>query len=329
MATRVCFPEQAKVTVEDYDPGRPGAGEVRIRARASLISNGTEGIILNHRFAPGTHWDGWFTSCGGYPWRPGYALVGDVVEAGPGTTLAVGTRVGLRAGHAAEVVAKAADCRALPAEMDPVTAAWFALAKITFLGAQAAGQVLGEPVVVIGAGPIGQMLMRWLNAAGAQLICIDPVEARLAHARRIGATGVAGDVASVGPKIAELTNGGAAVVVDATGNPVVFTAALGMARPRGTVVLLGDTGTPAAQHLSGDIIMKGLRVIGAHDGHAQAPWTEQRIISLFTAMVQSGRIDMAGLTTHVVPGARAPEAYAAITGDPARTLGVALDWTGA
>jgi threonine dehydrogenase-like Zn-dependent dehydrogenase len=45
-------------------------------------------------------------------------------------------------------------------------------------------------------------------------------------------------------------------------------------------------------------------------------------------MVQAKRIDMSGLTTHIVPGRRAAEAYAAITGDPAHTLGVALDWKG-
>lgn len=327
MVARVCFPEQGKVAVEDYDPGRPGPGQVRVRALASLLSNGTEGILLHRRFAPGSHWDGWFQGCGGYPWRPGYALVGEVVEAGADAGLAVGTRVGLRSGHAAEVVAGADACRSLPAGLDPVLAAWFALAKITCIGARAAGAVLGEPVVVIGGGPIGQMALRWLKAAGASLVCIDPVEARLAHARRIGATCLAGDVAALGGQVRAATGGGAAVVVDATGNPTVFAAALGMARRRGTVVLLGDTGTPAEQRLTGDVILKGLNVVGAHDGHAEGAWGEQRIIDLFAAMVADGRIDMIGLTTHVIPGGQAPRAYAAITDDPARTLGVALDWT--
>lgn len=327
MAKRVCFPEQGKVAIEDFDTGQPRPGQVRVRALASLISNGTEGILLNRRFAPGSHWDGWFQKCGGYPWRPGYALVGEVVEAGADSALTPGTRVALRGGHASELVADAAGCHPLPAGLDPVLAAWFALAKITFIGAQAAGVVLGEPVVVIGGGPIGQMVLRWLKAAGAQLVCIDPVEARLEHARRIGATCLAGDVATLGEAVREATGGGAAVVVDATGNPKVFAAALGMARTRGTVVLLGDTGTPAEQRLTGDVILKGLRVVGAHDGHADGAWNERRIVNLFAGMVASGRIDMAGLTTHVLPGRRAAEAYAAITNDPIRTLGVALDWT--
>jgi 2-desacetyl-2-hydroxyethyl bacteriochlorophyllide A dehydrogenase len=330
MAIRVCFPEQGAVSIEDFDPGHPGPGQVRVRSLVSLISNGTEGIILNRRFAPGTHWDGWFQSKGGYPWYPGYALVGEVVAVGEGVELALGSRVGLRSGHASEVLVAATDCLPLPADLDPVQAAWFALAKITCLGALAAGAVFGEPVVVIGAGPIGQMAMRWLRDAGAQpLVCIDPVEARLEHARRIGAIGIAGDVADVGEAVKQATGGGAAVVVDATGNARVFTAALGMARFRGTVVLLGDTGTPSEQRLTGDIIAKGLRVVGAHDGHAIAPWTERRIVDLFTGMVSAGRMDMSGLTTHVIPARRAPEAYAAMRDEPQRTLGIALDWRGA
>ena len=197
------------------------------------------------------------------------------------------------------------------------------------VGARAAGAVLGEPVVVIGGGPIGQMVLRWLHAAGAQLVCIDPVEARLAHARRIGATCLAGDVGSLGEAVQAATGGGAAVVVDATGNPKVFAAALGMARRYGTVVLLGDTGSPAEQRLTGDVILKGLRIVGAHDGHAEGAWSERRIVDLFASMVASGRIDLGGLTTHILPGRRAAEAYAAITNAPAQTLGVALDWTGA
>ncbi len=328
MAKRVSFAAQGRVELEDFQPGSPEPGQVRIRAVASLVSNGTESILLHHRFASGTHWEAWFRSSGGYPFRPGYALVGDVEEAGADTGLAPGTRVALRGPHASEVIAAAASCHPLPPAMDPFTAAWFALAKITFLGARAAGPVLGEPVVVIGGGPIGQMVMRWLKAAGALLLCVDPVEPRLSHARRIGARGVAGDVAQAAAEARDATGGGAAVVVDATGNAKVFAAALGMARPRGTVVLLGDTGTPAEQRLTSDLIVKGLHVVGAHDGHSTEPWGERRIVELFADMVASGRIDMTGLTTHVVPAARAPEAYEAITRDPAHTLGVSLDWRG-
>jgi len=327
MAYRVCFPEQHLVAVEDCEVGEPGPGQVRIRALASQISNGTEGILLHRRFVPGTHWQNWFDSRGGYPWRPGYALVGEVVSAGAGVDLRPGQRLACRAGHASEQVVDVAHCHPLDGAQDPQAAAWFALAKITFMGALAADAVLGEPVVVVGGGPIGQMAARWLRAAGAQpLLMVDPVEARLVHARRIGATALCGPVADLVEAVRAATGGGAAVVVDATGHAAVLPHALKMARDRGQVVLLGDCGNPGLQCLTGDVVSRGLRLVGAHDCHVTGAWNERRIVDLFTSMVRDGRIDLTGLTTHVVPARRAPEAYAAIDRDPAGTLGVVLDW---
>lgn len=37
-------------------------GEVLIRAHASLISAGTEGIVLGRKFEPDSHWDRWVKS---------------------------------------------------------------------------------------------------------------------------------------------------------------------------------------------------------------------------------------------------------------------------
>lgn len=327
MAYRICFPEQHRVAVEEFDPGDPGPGQVRLRALASQISNGTESILLHRRFAPGTHWDSWFASKGGYPWLPGYAMVGEVLAVGPGVALKAGQRLACRSSHASETIVDATGCHAVDAGLDPRAAAWFALAKITCMGGLAAGAVLGEPVVVIGAGPIGQLAVRWLRAAGAQpLLLVDPVEARLAHARHLGIATCCGDVASQVAAVRERTGGGGAVVVDATGNAAVFPHALAMARDRGTVVLLGDTGTPGEQRLTGDVVLRGLRIVGAHDSHASGAWSERRILDLFASMVSQGRFDMTGLTTHVVPARRAAEAYAAIDRDPSGTMGVILDW---
>ena len=91
-------------------------------------------------------------------------------------------------------------------------------------------------------------------------------------------------------------------------------------------ILLGDTGTPGEQRLTGDVVMRGLRIVGAHDSHSSGAWSERRILDLFAGMVSQGRFDMTGLTTHVVPARRAAEAYAAIDRDPSGTMGVILDW---
>jgi NADPH:quinone reductase-like Zn-dependent oxidoreductase len=128
MAKRVTFVAKSKVAVEQFDLPKIGDNDVTIRAVCSLISTGTEGIILNQLFAPGTHWHNWLKG-GTWPWFPGYALIG--------TVEAVGRKV----------------------------TAWFAFAKITFMGARAAQYSHGDSVLIIGAGPIGQISVRWGKAA--------------------------------------------------------------------------------------------------------------------------------------------------------------------
>ena len=101
MARRIVFPRPRRVALESFDPPPIERGEVAVRARYTLMSTGTENIILNRRYEPGTHWDAWVR----YPMYPGYAGVGEVVEAGPNAgDLAPGTMVAARLTHASDHV---------------------------------------------------------------------------------------------------------------------------------------------------------------------------------------------------------------------------------
>src|SRR3954471_6640417 len=100
-ATRLVFPGARQVALESWTPPEPGPGQVRLRARWSLMSTGTEGIVFNRRFDPGTHWDQWVK----YPFMPGYALVGEVERLGADVRgLAVGDVVATRHPHASHAV---------------------------------------------------------------------------------------------------------------------------------------------------------------------------------------------------------------------------------
>ena len=58
-----------------------------------------------------------------------------------------------------------------------------------------------------------------------------------------------------------------------------------MTADHGRLVLLGDTGTPELQHLTSDVIRRGLTIVGAHDRHAPADpmpgieWDARRSLS--------------------------------------------------
>jgi len=329
MAERIVFEGKGELEVETFEPPAIGQGQVAVRSLYSLISTGTETIALNRLFEAGSHWDQWVE----YPFYPGYATIGEVTEVGPGVDgLKAGQRVAMRTGHASHHVVEAGGCFTIPTSVNPKDATWFALAKIAFMGAKAARYHLGDRVLVIGAGPVGQMSVRWANAAGCETITVvDMIERRLEMAQRGGATHViARPVAEAAEEILA-ANGGQPpeVVVDTTGNAAVFADALGVAAPRGRVIVLGDTGSPSQQHLTSDVIVKGLHIVGAHDSHGDAPWSDERIYGLFFSLVETGRFDLGGLITHTFRPADAKEAYATADRKRAETMGLLFDWMAA
>lgn len=325
MAQRIVFPVKDHIGLEDYEPEPLTEGMLRFHTRYSLISSGTEGIALRGLFDPETHWANWIS----YPFRPGYSSVGVVAEIGPGVTdFAVGDRVAARLGHASDHVVPAAWCTRVPDEVSLVQASWFGLAKIGLMGAQAAGYRLGDAVAVIGAGPIGQVSVRWAAAAGAtRIVAVDTVADRLDAARSGGATSVV--AAPIGDAHDEVISccGGTRprVVVDTTGNAAVLAEALRVVADHGRVVLLGDTGSPTSQHLTPDVITRGVTIVGAHDRHSinrHGREGERGLHEMFFELVRTGRFDLAGLATRTFTPADFQAAY-----DATRTcLGAAFDW---
>ena len=312
---------------------QPGPGQVLIRTRKTLISSGTECICYQRNFAPGTHWDKWVQ----YPFHPGYSSAGEVIAVGTEVEgLAPGQRIASRSRHAQLVLADAGRCLPVPDTLTDEEATWFGLASIVQNGVRRASHVLGDDVVVIGLGQLGQLVVQYARLGGArQIIAIDPAEARLALARNSGATSTlacsAGDALDI---VQELTAGRLAdVVYDVTGHPAVFPAALSMARRFGTVLLLGDSGTPQLQHLTGDVVTRGLRVVGAHDSNPPPTstdyvyWSHAQMAALFFTYLSRRQMDVASLISRRFDARAAAEAYALLITERATTMGVILDWT--
>ncbi len=323
---RVVFTGKQQVEIQPFTLDAPAQGQVRVRSECSLMSTGTENIVFNRLFDSGTHWDNWVK----YPFFPGYASVGVIEAVGPGVSLKAGDRVVSRSAHASHQVFDAASCNVVPIGIDPRQASWFALAKIAFMGARAAAYSLGDSVVIIGAGPIGQMSVRWAFAAGVKsIIVVDPVAKRLELARAGGATAVVAQPGDQALEAVKAANGGTLprVVIDGTGHHAVFSSALRFAADRGRVVILGDTGSPAGQHLSSDVISRGLTIVGAHDCHNDATWNGTTITDLFFDLVASGRFRLDGLITHTFPGAEGAKAYEMANQRRGETMGILFDWS--
>jgi threonine dehydrogenase-like Zn-dependent dehydrogenase len=295
---------------------RPGREQLLLEGRCSLVSTGTERTCLERSFAPGTHWDAWVT----YPFHPGYSFVGVAED---------GARLFAHAPHAQRAVVGKADAIAVPEGVGDEDAAWFALASIAQLGIAAGEVVPGETVVVVGAGVLGQLVAQLARLAGAgSVIVVARAQPRLQAALAHGASHViAADAAGAREQVLGLTGGeGAATVFDVTGSEPVFAEALKLARRHGTVVLLGDAGYPAEQRLGPELLLNGLRVVGAHFDHAGVE-DRRRMAGEFFAAIQAGELVLSDLVTRRVRPQEAPALYASLAEPDPDRLGVLFDWT--
>ena len=124
----------------------------------------------------------------------------------------------------------------------------------------------GEWVVVYGCGGVGLSAVMIAAALGARVIAVDRSPAALELARTFGAEVAveAGDHTSI--HIADITDGGAHVSLDAVGSATTALASIASLRPRGRHIqvglLLGADAAPAIP--MGQVIAKELEIYGSH-----------------------------------------------------------------
>lgn len=306
-----------------------GPGDVQVRTCYSLMSIGTETIILHQRYDADTH----FAQIFSFPQRKtGVQAVGEIEAIGSAVAdFDIGDTIFMRMAHGSHQVLPAAACTPVPSNVELKSACWCGLAKTAFRAAWAGPFERDGRALIIGAGPVGQMTVRWAHAKGlADISVVDLSRFRLEHARNGGAT------ALFECDVAELINDKRwtnksekpQLVVDTTGNAAVFKHALAAAPKYGKVVLLGDSGYPARQCLTADVMTKGLTVQAVHDSHDRDGWTQRRIDHTFFASVTSGSFDLAGLITHEFLPGQCREAYALADEQREEAMGILYDWRG-
>jgi alcohol dehydrogenase len=162
------------------------------------------------------------TKYGHEPLKPGRELTGGLADH---CLLAAGTAVF----HVPDGLSDAVVCPANCATAT-VAAAW-----------EAAGPANESHVLVLGAGMLGITAMAWARALGAaSVIGCDVSAERLTLAEKFGATRTC-TTADLPAAASELTgNRGVDIVLELTGSPEAFEAALPLARIGGTIVLVGS-----------------------------------------------------------------------------------------
>jgi threonine dehydrogenase-like Zn-dependent dehydrogenase len=85
--------------------------------------------------------------------------------------------------------------------------------------------------------------------------------------------------------------------------------------------------------LTGDVITKGLTIVGAHDSNPPlvsthyAYWSKQRMVELFFTYLLRGDMRVSDLVTHHFSPLDASEAYHLLREERMTAMGVLFDWT--
>lgn len=249
----------------------PQTGEALVRTAASLVSAGTERMVvefaeksllgkarsrpdLARQVIDKARREGLLTTLEAafgrldQPMPLGYSSAGTIVALGEGVQgLHVGQRVACAGGNYAVHAEYACVPRnllaPLPDQVDFESAAFTTLGAIALHGFRLAEAQLGEQVAVIGLGLLGLLAVQIAQAAGCRVFGVDPLPERVALARRLGAEAVQNELAAEAALSFTRGRGCDAILIcadTASDEPVTLAGAI--ARDRARVVAVGAVG---------------------------------------------------------------------------------------
>lgn len=135
---------------------------------------------------------------------------------------------------------------ALPDDVSFESAAMTEPLACALRGFQETGAVIGDTVTIIGAGPLGLMLMQVARLGGCKVIAVVKRDEQVGAAKRFGASDVVhiNKAKSTVDAVMHLTEGrGSDVVIEAVGRPQSWQWAVEMVRRGGTVNFFGGCAT--------------------------------------------------------------------------------------
>jgi len=244
-----------------------GRGQILIQSRASLISAGTERMLVEFSQAnllqkarqqpdrvkqvlAKMKTDGVIPTLEAVfrkldePLPLGYCNSGVVLEVGAGVhDIQPGDRVASNGAHSEIVCVPRNLCAKIPNSVSDEDAAFTVMGSIALQGVRLAQPTLGERFIVFGMGLVGLLSAQLLRASGCEVLAVDVNAKRLALAEHVGAKAVnIGQGADPVAAAAAWTEGhgvdGVLIAASATSDDIVHQAAESC-RKRGRIVLVG------------------------------------------------------------------------------------------
>jgi 2-desacetyl-2-hydroxyethyl bacteriochlorophyllide A dehydrogenase len=264
MMRAAVWEKPGKVTVTDAPDPSPGHGELVVQVGVCGIC-GTDVHIADGEFPPtpypiipGHEFAGLVVARGeGVPgdWRDGERVAVDpslfcghcpACRAGRGNLCANWNAIGdtVNGAFAEYVAVPAVNAYRIPDSVTDNQGALIEPLSCAVHGLRRIGPVIGQDVLLMGAGTMGLLLLQLLNQAGARSVAVvDRKAARLEAATAVGAASVAADVSELGPRVFD-------VAVDATGAPAAIEAAFRSLERGGRLLIFGVTSGDAEISLS-------------------------------------------------------------------------------
>jgi len=250
-----------QVTVARVERPEPGPRDALVRMNVTgVCGSDTHAVHGRHPFIP-------------LPYHPGHEVVGVVEAVGADVTdVVAGQRVtveptlpcgeckmcstgranlcenlkffgcGWEEGGMADFFTVRADrLHIVPDDLDDLTAALIEPLSTPVHAVRLAGDVAGKAVAILGAGPIGLLVLAVVRAHGARRVVVtDMLEAKRERAVALGADAVAdAGAADVGDQVRAALGESADVVFDCVAIQATVSQAVGLASKGGTVVVVG------------------------------------------------------------------------------------------
>ncbi len=311
----------------------PGPGEVVVRNHYSVISSGTEkasiqasgnstiskiqtkgniqkGIDLFKREGLSALLDAAFSRSTA-PLQLGYSSAGEIIETGKNVSnFHVGDRVASNGPHAEYVVVSENLCTRLPDKVTYKEGAFTVMGSIALHGMRLSDTGIGNSVVILGLGVIGQLAAKIAEAQGSNVVGIDPDDSKHEHVsngyRTLEEALSSGDINEDGVDSVIITAG-------TKSNDPIETATR-LCRKKGKIVVVGDVSLNLSRN---DFYYKELELIvsmsygpGRYDYQYEklgndypiqyVRWTENRNFQSFLGLIENGKITVTDLISNEV-----------------------------
>lgn len=324
-AQAIVFPDVNRVEIQSYELPALRADEVLIRTQYSGVSQGTEIWALTGQ-RPELK----------FPTVPGYQSVGVIEQL---SANAVGWQVGQRVlfrssrlpenfsptwmgAHVSHAIVPAEGGRGpilVPEGCDSISATVAALPAVSLRGINMLDIHIGDLVLVIGQGLIGQGSAQLARLRGATVIVADINAPRLGLSKYCGADVVVHiKEQNLNDIVRAIKPQGADVIIETTGRSDQFAPCINLLREQGQLLLQGWYPQPIT--------------FDFHQTHGKRPtiaitcgFDSDEVAQCLTLMSQH-KLNFSELVTHRLPISQAPQIYHDMTHNAPDVLGVVFDW---